>query len=106
MDFCGCQGTPRYIQLLRGRLFPASWKFPATAFTLACLNDFRNLSQGTKLSAHHFYKFLCRKTDSTGIKIINVCHSNLSDHRYHCPNLFCIRIGEMNYESPFDNCGI
>jgi hypothetical protein len=39
MDFCECQGIPRYIQLLSARLFLASWKFPATAFTLACVND-------------------------------------------------------------------
>jgi hypothetical protein len=73
LDFCRCGNFPSATtQLLRARLFPASWFQPRTAFTFRLLDDYRNLTCNSRLTAHHFWEFLRQKTDGTGLRIVPV----------------------------------
>jgi len=67
LDYCGCQQSiPKYIQLLRARLFPSTTTDPHTAATFNVLNTFQMLNFTSKISAYEFYTSLARRTDSTG----------------------------------------
>jgi hypothetical protein len=72
IEFCGCGGTPPYIQLLRMRLYPATFNVPLTAFTFQLLRDFLTISFNTRLSQHHFFDFLQQKVDNSGLREIPV----------------------------------
>jgi hypothetical protein len=69
LDFCACYKAPdRYIQLLRMRLYPATFDNPSTAFSFEVLRDFLSLSFNTRLSQLHFIDFLSQKMDLTGLR--------------------------------------
>jgi hypothetical protein len=73
LDFCACYNAPeRYIQLLRMRLYPATFDNPSTAFSFQTLRDFLSLSFNTRLSQLHFMDFLGQKMDLTGLRDIPV----------------------------------
>jgi hypothetical protein len=83
IEFCGCSKTPAYIQLLRMRLYPATFNTPSTAFTFQLLHDFLTISFNTRLSQHHFFDFLHQKMDNTGLREIPV--RQLSFSLIHTP---------------------
>lgn len=66
VDFCNCElAQPRYIQLLRMRLFPSTTIDPKTAATFEVLSLFQLLSFMSKVSAYEFYQTLVRYTNNT-----------------------------------------
>jgi hypothetical protein len=84
VEFCGCSNIPHYIQLLRMRLYPATFNTPSTAFTFQLLQDFLTISFNTRLSQHHFFDFLHQKVDNTGLREIPVrCLSRSLIHLIH-----------------------
>jgi hypothetical protein len=78
LDFCACYNAPeRYIQLLRMRLYPATFENPSTAFSFQVLRDFLSLSFNTRLSQLHFMDFLSQKMDLSGLRntpVSFLCH--------------------------------
>ena len=71
IDFCACPGAPEHsVQLLRCRLFPATFDRPNTAATLHCLDQFDILTYESKLSVYDYYNSLARLTDNTGLQAI------------------------------------
>lgn len=67
--FCGCASAPLpWIQLLRSRLWPASYKDPRTAFTMDVLDAFQRLNFNGKITLYAYYETLISMTDNTGIK--------------------------------------
>jgi hypothetical protein len=69
LDFCACYGAPeRHVQLLRIRLYPATFDNPSTAFSFQILRNFLSLSFNTRLSQLHFMDFLWQKMDLTGLR--------------------------------------
>ena len=76
IQFCGCYKTPggshNRIQLLRAHLLPPTHIRPTSAFTFDVLDTFHLLTLQGKLNAYDFYLSLVRKTDNTGIRVINV----------------------------------
>ncbi|KZT56832.1 hypothetical protein CALCODRAFT_435178, partial [Calocera cornea HHB12733] len=63
ISFCRCDdGAKRYVQLLRERLFPASYEHPQTAFTFAVLADFHLHTLCSKKSAYDYYAKIVRQT--------------------------------------------
>jgi hypothetical protein len=70
---CKCVGAPHIrCQLLRRHLYPATILDPRTCATFALLREFHILSLQSKISMHHFYLSLHRRTDNTGLKSIPV----------------------------------
>ena len=71
VDYCGCpaSGTASfpYLQLLRAKLFPASFKSPQTAVTFDCLELFHMLTVQGKLTGYDFYTSLEHMTDNSGV---------------------------------------
>ncbi|KAF8426143.1 hypothetical protein L210DRAFT_3615035 [Boletus edulis BED1] len=68
LRLCGCEtaATPTQ-QLLRYPLFPASTDKPRTAATFSVLEEYHLLSLESKVSAHHYYTSLTRRSDNTGL---------------------------------------
>jgi hypothetical protein len=63
--YCGCIDAPeRHIQLLRLKLFPASFVRPSTAFTFALLDHFEIDAMECKTSAMNFFAKLKRLTSN------------------------------------------
>jgi len=70
LDFCGCEReVPRYIQLLRRQLFPATQLNPRTCATFGLLTQFHLLTLTSKVSAYDYYRALERLTDNTGVNL-------------------------------------
>jgi len=70
LDFCGCEReSPRYIQLLRRQLFPATQVNPRTCATFGLLKQFHLLTLTSKVSAYDYYRALERLTDNTGVNL-------------------------------------
>jgi len=68
LDFCGCEReSPRYIQLLRRQLFPATQVNPRTCATFGLLKQFHLLT--SKVSAYDYYRALECLTDNTGVNL-------------------------------------
>jgi hypothetical protein len=63
----GLGAVPTYIQLLRTKLFPASYKSPATAFTFECLQLFHILTLQGKLTGFNYYTSLERLTNNSDV---------------------------------------
>ena len=63
-SYCSCPNAPpHHLQLLRHRLFPASFSHPQTVFTFSVLEYFFIDSMECKTSAGSFYSKLRRLTD-------------------------------------------
>jgi hypothetical protein len=63
--WCGCTGPQdHHLQLLRCRLFPASFTRPRTAFTFDVLDHFHIDSMDCKTAAMSFFAKLRRFTDN------------------------------------------
>jgi hypothetical protein len=72
--WCSCPNTPeKHIQLLRSRLFPATFAQPKTAFTLEVLDHFRLDALECNTSALNFMSKLTRKTNEVFPENIPVC---------------------------------
>ncbi|PPQ76066.1 hypothetical protein CVT26_004585 [Gymnopilus dilepis] len=66
--FCGChKQVPHFIQLLRYGWFPATVKFPRSAFTFRLLRFYQVLSFESKSTVFEMHKTLARLTDNTGV---------------------------------------
>ncbi|PPQ81721.1 hypothetical protein CVT24_003406, partial [Panaeolus cyanescens] len=65
VSYCGCghNPTPRYIQLLRERLFPATLRRIRTAFTFEVLDTYYSLSLDSKITSYDYYHHILRRTD-------------------------------------------
>lgn len=71
---CGCPGAPLpRVQMLRATWFPATLLDPSTCATFELLREFHILSLQAKVSMHHFYVSLHRKSDNTGLRSLPVC---------------------------------
>ena len=55
--------SDKYIQLIRARLFPASFKNPQTVFTFEVLDHFRLDALECKTAAMNFMSKICQMTD-------------------------------------------
>lgn len=70
--FCQCSSDDaEYLesnQLLRVKLFPASWHIPKTAFTFDALDQLESLSSYGRVSAYDYYYSLQRLTDGQGLQ--------------------------------------
>ncbi|KAL0945536.1 hypothetical protein HGRIS_001015 [Hohenbuehelia grisea] len=69
IDYCDCDShpqnfTPKRVQLLRARWFPATYERPQTVFTFACLEFFHELSLQSKTTLYDYYHTLLRRTDN------------------------------------------
>lgn len=68
LETCKCDvesPTPsRSTQLLRAKLFPATTKFPITAFAFPFLRAYRAISFRTKCSAHDYLRAFQRLSDN------------------------------------------
>lgn len=63
VQWCKCPNAPeKHIQLLRSRLFPATFTNPKTAFTFDVLDDFRLDALECNTSALNFMSKLARRT--------------------------------------------
>ena len=64
VKWCTCPNAPeKHIQLLRSRLFPATFIKPKTAFTFEVLDHFRLDALECNTSAHNFMTKLTRRTN-------------------------------------------
>jgi hypothetical protein len=80
--WCTCPNAPeRHIQLLRARLFPATFINPKTAFTFKVLDHFRLDALECRTSAMNFMNKLCRKTNEIFLGSVPVCVTTLI--RFH-----------------------
>ncbi|KAF9030906.1 hypothetical protein BJ165DRAFT_1535567 [Panaeolus papilionaceus] len=63
--YCKCQPNtaPRYRQLLRERLFPASLRQIRTVFTFEVLDTFHSLNLDGKITSYNYYYHILQKTD-------------------------------------------
>jgi hypothetical protein len=57
----------RRVQLLRARLFPASWSRPGTVFTFRLLDFTHKLQTRCKVNLYDFHATLISVTNSTGL---------------------------------------
>jgi hypothetical protein len=65
--FCNCsEKIPRYQQLLRVGLFPATVDEPLTCATFSALRHIHLLNLESGASTHHIYNALHRESDNTG----------------------------------------
>ncbi|KAJ6527489.1 hypothetical protein B0H19DRAFT_969948 [Mycena capillaripes] len=70
LDYCNCgQAEPKPIQLLRGRLYPATGTNPRSAATFTALRRFDHMSLESKCSAYEFYNSLAHETNNTGLEL-------------------------------------
>lgn len=76
--WCRCEAAAEpHIQLLRNRFFPASIKWPSTAFTFSLLDHFHIDSVECKTSASSFFSKLRRLTNSSSPHSVPVGLSNI-----------------------------
>lgn len=72
IQWCNCSqsvgsGHKHWVQLLRTRLFLASYSSPQTAVTFDCLKTFHALTVQGKLTGFEFYQSVINLTDNTGL---------------------------------------
>lgn len=72
VNFCQCNSTPEYRQLLQVGWYPATPLQPHTCATLQVLRHFHFLNLQGNLPAYSFYKALEYQTDNTGLEKIPV----------------------------------
>lgn len=66
--YCHCGPfTPKNIQLLRARWFPATIERPSTAFNFDLLDFFHKLQNQSKCNPYDFYHTLIQRTDAAGL---------------------------------------
>ena len=76
LDYCGCKaGVDEVTQLLRFRLYPATFHSPNTAVTFRCLHHFQLLNFESKCSAYEYFQTLVHESDNTGLKNVKFCLS-------------------------------
>lgn len=64
--FCACAPlTKRPLQLLAAAMYPATWDYPETAFTIPLLKHYHLESLQSRTSAHDYWAVLRRLTDNT-----------------------------------------
>lgn len=70
-QFCACkysvEDTHRRHQLFNAGWFPATHDRPKSAFTIAMLDLFHEMTLQGKISAHDFYQSLANLTDNAGL---------------------------------------
>ena len=85
--FCEVAGTDpstRRCQLLRARLFPATWSRPGTAFSFRLLDFLHKLQTQSKINLYDFYLSLVSVTDAAGQRPPVVCRHPLIYSRLTC----------------------
>jgi hypothetical protein len=66
--YCGCtQSLPRWKQLVRGDLFPATDKRCTTAVTFDLLECYMDLTHTAKVNVYKFYMGILRRSDRLGV---------------------------------------
>jgi hypothetical protein len=74
VKWCQCADSPeRYVQLLRAKLFPASFKRPSTAFTFEVLDHFRIDALECHTAAMNFMSKIARITNEAFPDRVPVC---------------------------------
>jgi hypothetical protein len=74
ISWCHCENAAEpHIQLLRSHFFPASIKWPSTAFTFSLLDYFHIDSVECKTSALSFFSKLQRLTNDPSLHSVPVC---------------------------------
>ncbi len=70
LSYCGCsREIPRYMQLLRRGLYPATQQKVRTCVTFALLKMFHLFSLIGKVSTYDMYRSIERLTNNTGIQM-------------------------------------
>lgn len=65
VQFCNCSNsTPNFQQLVISRLFPATLKCPATAFTFDLLETFHQLALSSKITSYDYFDALKKLTNA------------------------------------------
>ena len=72
ITYCECDPTgpgvlPR-VQLLRARWFPATWRWPSTAFTFRLLNFLHKLQAKCKINLYDFHTTITSIFDNAGLE--------------------------------------
>ena len=79
INFCGCeQWISHCQQLLQCAWYPSTVHNPRTACTRRVLDHFLRLTWLSKVSAYEYYHMLECLMDNTGINILKVCVTTLS----------------------------
>jgi hypothetical protein len=69
VDYCGCErAVPKYVQLLRHSLYPATQLSIKTSATFRLLSMLHLLTLTSKGSSYNFYQVLEKMTNNTGIE--------------------------------------
>lgn len=77
VQFCDCNDlTENFQQLLLLRLFPATLKFPATAFTFDLLGTFHQLTLCSKITPYDYFDALKKLTNLAFPQDVEVTHLN------------------------------
>lgn len=77
VQFCDCNDlTENFQQLMILRLFPATLKFPATAFTFDLLETFHQLTLCSKITPYDYFDTLKKLTNLAFPQDVDVSHSN------------------------------
>ncbi|KAF9792302.1 hypothetical protein BJ322DRAFT_1016123 [Thelephora terrestris] len=70
ITYCECDpnsfGIP-HVQLLRARWFPATWRWPSTAFTFRLLNFVHKLQSNCKVNLFDFHATITAMSDNAGL---------------------------------------
>ncbi|KAI0054865.1 hypothetical protein BV25DRAFT_1922298 [Artomyces pyxidatus] len=66
VNFCGCRGIPRRLQMLQAEWWPATPLDPQTGATIAVLRLFQRLKLESKITVYDFWNTLVAATDPMG----------------------------------------
>lgn len=76
VQYCNCKYSPldslKRCQLFRAGWYPATHERPESAFTLAMLDSFHEMTLQGKISAHDYYQSLVNISDNAGLDQIPV----------------------------------
>lgn len=74
VQFCNCNNSPlNFEQLVISQFFPATIKFPATAFTFSLLEVFHQLTLSSKITPYDYFDALKKLTNSAFPQDVEVC---------------------------------
>lgn len=72
ITYCECNPDestiPSFIQLLRARWFPATWRRPSTTFTFRLLNFLHKLHSNCKVNLYDFHATITTVSDNAGLR--------------------------------------
>ncbi|KZV75992.1 hypothetical protein PENSPDRAFT_570640 [Peniophora sp. CONT] len=114
VNFCRCQlgvHLSDHTQLMRARLWPATFDEPETATTFEAMDDFNRLSMLGRLSAYDYYKAARACTDAVGLLKVSPLLKQFTRGAHQFRHIFLFKRAGRAYEggiysSPPGSCGI